>query len=106
MAATYKSVGASTTTTATAMYTCPAAKTAYVMLARATNKSGGTDTLTFSWNDTSASATYNLTDTLSIPSKGTVRLLEDRLVLETGDSIKISSAVAASMDVIISIMEV
>ena len=106
MANTYKTVGNKPTTALATAYTCPAGKTAFVTLARVTNTSASTVTSTVNWYDASAASAFALVNTLSIPAKSTVRILEDRLILEAGDYIQTQAGANGALDIVLSVMEV
>lgn len=104
--ANYKSIGNRVTTTQTTVYTNNGTTPAYVMLARVTNISANTASITAVWVDSSnGNQNVNFVFNLSIPAAASVRLLEDRLVLEPGDSIQAKANVVGALDLLLSVME-
>jgi len=103
--AIYKTVGAKTPTSLTSIYTNSGSTPAYIMLARVTNNLTTTQTVTVKWNDSSTSTAYNIVLNLSVPVGASIRIFEDRLVLEPGDSIQIQAGSANGCDVVLSVME-
>jgi hypothetical protein len=75
-----------TTTLTTAQYTVPASTTTRVEKATITNTNGADVTVTLSWTDTSASATYILLSAKSIAANDTYILTGK--ILEAGDILK------------------
>lgn len=106
MANVPKTVGARPTTALDTVYTCPVGKTAYVMLARATNTTAASASITVKWTDaSSANTAYAIVNNLMIPANASVRYIEDRLVLEAGDMLQAQAGTAGSIDLIFSVIE-
>ena len=103
--ANYKTVGAKSGTTLTSIYTNSGTTPAYIMLARVTNNLAATSIVTVKFYDSSAGVAYNIVLNLNVPVGASIRIFEDRLVLEPGDSIQVSSTAANACDVVLSVME-
>jgi len=93
-----------TTTTATALYTCAAFKTAIVKSILVSEDSGNADTITVTL--TSGSDEYSLFKTKSIGANGTEELLSAPLVLQEGEILKVTAATANRLHVVASILEI
>lgn len=93
----------------TTIYTAPASTTTIILALNITNVTAGTITAGARMTDSSAAATaYIGGKAFSLPV-GAAELVitkENMIVLETGDSLSIDSNTAASMDYVLSYMEI
>lgn len=116
MADTFKNVGVDMTTTGpTTIYTVPTAApgalppvfptTAVVKSIIICNDSANTTEYTLEWTDSSASATYKITNDKTIATDATYEVLLQPLVLEESDLIKITANAANQIHVTISFLE-
>ena len=107
MANTYKNASVDLTSTdKTTVYTCPAETTAIVKSIRVTEDSGNNDTIAVELLDSSATATFKITGTLTISASTSTELLSAPLVLEESDAIKATAGTANRIHVIISVLQI
>ena len=116
MADTFKNAGVDLSTTdPTTIYTVPTANpgalppvfptTAVVKSILICNDSGNTTEYTREWTDSSASATYKITNTKTITTDTTYEVLSQPLVLEESDLIKITANAANELHITMSFLE-
>ena len=116
MADTFKNAGVDLSTTdPTTIYTVPTANpgalppvfptTAVVKSILICNDSGNTTEYTIEWTDSSASATYKITNTKTITTDTTYEVLLQPLVLEESDLIKITANAANEIHITMSFLE-
>ena len=116
MADTFKNAGVDLTTTApTTIYTVPTAApgalppvfptTAVIKSIIICNDSANTTEYTIEWTDSSASATYKITNTKTITTDTTYEVLLQPLVLEESDLIKITANAANELHITMSFLE-
>ena len=116
MADTYKNIGLDMTTTGpTTIYTVPTANpgalppvfptTAIIKSILICNDSANTTEYTIEWTDSSASATYKITNTKTIATDVTYEVLLQPLVLEESDLIKITANAANEIHISLSFLE-
>ena len=119
MADTFKNAGVDMTTTGpTTLYTVPTAApgvtgtapifptTAVIKSIIICNDSANTTEYTIEWTDSSASATYKITNDKTIATDTTYEVLSQPLVLEESDLIKISANAANEIHITVSILEI
>ena len=116
MADTFKNAGVDLTTTdPTTIYTVPTAApgalppifptTAVVKSILICNDSANTTEYTIEWTDSSASATYKITNDKTITTDTTYEVLSQPLVLEESDLIKITANAANEIHITMSFLE-
>jgi len=116
LADTFKNAGVDLSTTdPTTIYTVPTAApgalppvfptTAIVKSIIICNDSGNTTEYTIEWTDSSASATYKITNTKTIATDTTYEVLLQPLVLEESDLIKITANAANELHITMSFLE-
>jgi len=116
LADTFKNAGVDLTTTdPTTIYTVPTAApgalppvfptTAVSKSIIICNDSGNTTEYTIEWSDSSASATYKITNTKTITTNTTYEVLSQPLVLEESDLIKITANAANELHITMSFLE-
>ena len=93
-----------TTTSATTLYTVPAATTAVIKSILVSEDSGNADTITVTITDT-ATAVFSLFKTKSISANGTTELLTAPLVLQESEILKVTAATANRLHVVLSALE-
>lgn len=105
MATTFKNAIKASVTTVTTVYTAPAATTAVIVGLIVNNRSGTDTTITVDVIDSSAAVTANLRTSAPVPAASADAVLDynSRIVLETGDSIRLTAANAC--DAIVAVME-
>lgn len=106
---TFKTIRKTITNSSVGIYTCPAGVASIVILAQVTNISGGSTTYTVTAahsRGTESPADYNFANSTSVPANDSLSLIPDgRLVLETGDIIKIQGSADGVMNVVLSVLE-
>ena len=94
-------------TNAVCIYTAPTGYSAIVLLAQATNIGSDTQTINFSHERTTSgiAVTTEILQGFPVPSNDAANLLAGKLVLESGDSLVISSSSATDVKYISSVLE-
>ena len=94
-------------TNAVGIYTAPTGYSAIVLLAQATNIGSDTQTINFSHERTTSgiAVTTEILQGFPLPSNDAANLLDGKLVLESGDSLVISSSSATDVKYISSVLE-
>ena len=108
MANTFKNaVSSAIGTSQTSVYTVPSATTATVIGLTVANIHSSDITVDVVITDTSASASVHIVKAATIPVGGALVPIggDQKVVLETGDIIKITSSAASSADVIVSVLQ-
>ena len=116
MADTFKNAGVDLSTTdPTTIYTVPTANpgalppvfptTAVVKSILICNDSANTTEYTIEWTDSSASATYKITNDKTITTDTTYEVLSQPLILEESDLIKITANAANEIHITMSFLE-
>ena len=106
MTNTFKNGFKAAITTVQTVYTAPASTTSVVMGLIVANVSGADTTATVKVIDSSATVTATICSTTPVPASSNLNVLtnNNRIVLETGDSITVTCA--ASCDAAASVMEI
>lgn len=106
MATAFKMVTKDGITGVTTLYTAPAVTTSVVIGLIIANDAGADTTITVEVIDSSAAVTAKLCALLPLPAASNVQVLDAncRLVLETGDSVRLTAA--AACDAVVSVMEI
>ncbi len=108
MANTFKNaVSSAIGTSQTSVYTVPASTTATVIGLTVANIHSSNITVDVVVTDTSASASVHIVKAATVPVGGALVPIggDQKIVLETGDIIKITSSAASSADVIVSVLQ-
>jgi len=103
----YQTVTRVVSTSTVGIYTAPVGYSGIILLAQAANIGSETHTVSFSHKRTVAgiAVTTEIVKDLPIPANDSTNLLFGKLILETGDSIQISSDSATNVKFIGSILE-
>lgn len=103
----FKSAGVVAGTSATTLYTCPTGRTAVARSIRLANNTTNTATVTVSWTDSSSGSTFVLDTTRAVYPTGaeTVGNGGEVVVLESGDSLKVTASDAATIHATAAILE-
>jgi len=107
MAAVFKNKKAALTTGGVTIFTVPAATTVIVLMAQCANIDGANNAdVSLSWTDDSDSdvETY-LARTVVVPPDAALGLLDGKLVLETGDTLKGYASADSDLVITVSILE-
>jgi hypothetical protein len=92
-------------TSATTVYTCPAATTGVIHAIYISNIHATNDvTVDITVTDTSATATFHIAKNLSVPN-GSVAIFEKPINLEATDILKLTASAASSLEAFASILE-
>ena len=94
-----------TTTSATVLYTCPAATTALVKSILVSEDTGSADTITVTITDADA-AVFSLFKVTAVAANTTVELLTEPLVVEENEILKVTAATANRLHVVASLLEI
>ena len=94
-----------TTTSATVLYTAPAATTSLVKSILASEDSGNADTITVTITDADA-AVFSLFKVKAVAANTTVELLSEPLVVKENEILKVTAATANRLHVVASILEI
>lgn len=104
-AGTLRSVGTRlTATAATACYAAPANARPLVSLVHVANYSAAAVSVTVTWYDAGAAASYTLASA-SLAANATLDLRDTPLALEDGDEIRVQAGTANAVDVTVTAME-
>ena len=103
----FKTITKVATTNAVGIYTAPVGYTGVVLLAQATNIGGGTQTVSFSHQRSTAgiAVTTEILKTFPIPASDTANLVAGKLVLESGDVLVLSASNGTDIKFLGSILE-
>ena len=94
-----------TTTSATTLYTCPAATTSLVKSILVSEDTGSADTITVTITDADA-AIFSLYKVKAVAANTTVELLTAPLVVQENEILKVTAATANRLHVVASFLEV
>ena len=94
-----------TTTSATTLYTCPAATTSLVKSILVSNDSASADTITVTITDADA-AVFSLYKVKAVAANTTAELLTAPLVVQENEILKVTAATANRLHVVASFLEV
>lgn len=106
---TFKTIRAGLTTSNVGIYTCPIGVASVVLLAQVTNVSTGTTSYTVTAahsRSTESPQDYQFANSLEVPANDSANLVPDgKLVLQTGDIIKVKSNENNVLSIILSVLE-
>ena len=107
MANTFKNAYYDVTTSLAAAYTCPGSTTAIVLTLRITNVDGANDaTVSATVTDGSSGESY-IAYTMTVPADSSIELAgTSKLVLETGDIVKLQASAASDLEAFISVLQI
>ncbi|OUU63790.1 MAG: hypothetical protein CBC22_00195 [Alphaproteobacteria bacterium TMED62] len=102
----FRTITHTLTSSAVGIYTCPAGVSSLIIYGNVSNIGTGTSVTQFSAFHSRSSVDTEIVSKASIPSDDAMNFIQGRLVLETGDILKIqSNGDPDVMKVIISILE-
>ena len=105
MANTFKNAGVAVGTSATTLYTAPAATTGIIHAIYISNVDGTNDAnVSITVTDTSAGATFHIMKTVSVPADSTL-VIEKPINLEPTDVLKATASVAGDIEAFVSVLE-
>lgn len=99
----FKTVTASLTTTNSTVYTAPASYTGIILMAQITNITGSTGTVTMTHFD--GTTETELLKNFGIPGNDSISGLTGKLVLQTGNSIKLVASANSTFKLVLSVVE-
>jgi hypothetical protein len=102
---TFKNIPVPITTTLTTVYTAPLGITTIVLMAQASNIINSAATVSFIHYSYRTSQTTYIVKDIVVPPNDAAMLLGGKLVLETGDQIKVIGSANNAMQFIASILE-
>jgi hypothetical protein len=101
-----KSVGATISGAATTtVYTCPNNFTSKVTLVFISNRTNGNVSVKLEWNDVSNGLPHNILTAYTIGGYSFLQLSDGYIVLNSSDSLKVTTQSGANIDVIVSCEE-
>ena len=107
MAIKYEIVGKSLTSTAqTSLLTAPAKQQLIIKAIRVSTMGVFTPSITFEVTDSSASATYTVERLKVLVGNQSIEILDNPLVLEQADILKVTSSTTDQLDIVVSYMAV
>lgn len=101
----FKTVAVAITTTPTVVYTAPADYTAIVLMAHVSNVTSNTASVTFSHTTADGVTVTELLKDYAVPGNDATSATTGKLVIETGQKIRVSSNTASALKVVLSILE-
>lgn len=101
----FKTVAAEATTDDTIIYTAPSGVTSIVLMAQAANVTANTADITFSHYDANTTVQTELVKEYSIPGNDSAGLITGKLVLETGNSVKVEASANNVIKMTLSVLE-
>ena len=108
MANTFKNDYHDVTTSLAAAYTAPSSTTSIVLTCRITNVDGTNDaTVSATVTDAGGSEESYIAKTMNVPADSSIDLAGvSKLVLETGDILKLKASAASDLEAFISVLEI
>lgn len=101
----FKTVTAEITNTNEAVYTSPAGNTGIVLMAQLSNITTETGTVTFSHFRSATNTETELVKDFLIPGNDATSLITGKLIIESGDSIKIIASDNNKFKLVLSVLE-
>lgn len=101
----FKTVTAEVTDTNETIYTAPAGNTGIVLMAQLTNITGSAATVTFAHFKSATNTDTELVKDYGVPGNDATSLITGKLIIEAGDSIKISASANNTFKLTLSILE-
>jgi len=106
---TFKTIRAGLTTSYVGIYTCPIGVATVILLAQVTNVSTGSSTYQVSAVHSRPDddiPDYEFNNGVSVPANDSVNLIPDgKLILETGDVVKIKASGDDALNIVMSVLE-
>jgi hypothetical protein len=101
----FKTVTANLTTGDSVIYTTPTGYSAIILMAQISNITSSTGTVSFSHYDTTYSRTTELLKDFSVPGNDAASATIGKLVVETGNQIKVSASEDNKFKIVLSVVE-
>jgi hypothetical protein len=99
----FKTVASNVTTSLETIYTAPNGYTGIVLMAQITNVSDNTSNVTFVLTD--GGTDFELLKQFDIPKRDAISGTVGKLLVETGNSVKISASANDELKIVLSILE-
>lgn len=99
----FRTVTANVTTSSTTVYTAPTGYSTVILLAQVSNT--GASTVTVSSDHVRSGNPTNIITNAILPTADAISLLSGKLILQTGDSIKVSASANGTAQMLLSILE-
>lgn len=101
----FKTITHTLTTSAVGIYTCPPGVAALIIYGNVSNVGSSSSVRTFTVQHSRNSVDTSIVSSIGVPASDAMSFIEGRLVLETGDILKINADVNDTMKGIISVLE-
>ena len=101
----FKTITHTLTTSAVGIYTCPPGVAALIIYGNVSNVGSGSSVRNFTVQHSRNSVDTSIVSSIGVPASDAMSFIEGRLVLETGDILKINADVNDTMKGIISVLE-
>ena len=101
----FKTITHTLTTSAVGIYTCPPGVAALIIYGNVSNVGSSSSVRTFTVQHSRNSVDTSIVSSIGVPASDAMSFIEGRLVLETGDILKINADVNNTMKGIISVLE-
>ncbi len=101
----FRTITAEATTTDSTVYTAPGGTTSIILMAHAANITANTADVTFSHYNANTTIQTELVKDYSIPGNDAAGLITGKLVIETGNSVKIAASANSSIKMTLSVLE-
>ena len=101
----FKTITHTLTTSAVGIYTCPPGVAALIIYGNVANVGSSSSVRSFTVSHSRDGVDTEIVNAIKIPASDAMNFIDGRLVLETGDILKISGDVNNTMKGIISILE-
>ncbi len=101
----FKTITHTLTTSAVGIYTCPPGVAALIIYGNVSNVGSSSSVREFTVSHSRNSVDTEIVKSIKVPHQDAMSFIEGRLVLETGDILKISADVNNTMKGIISVLE-
>lgn len=101
----FKTVPAVITTSPTVIYTAPSGYSAIILMAQISNVTASSAQVTVMHRDGSATLDTELLKDFSIPGNDAASATSGKLVLESGDSLKVQASANNTLKIVLSILE-
>jgi hypothetical protein len=99
----FKTIAANVTTTLETIYTSPLSYTGIVLMAQISNISETTSNVTFVLNN--GTTDYELLKDFQIPGNDAISGTVGKLIVETGNTVKISASANNQLKIVLSVLE-
>lgn len=99
----FKTISANVTTSLETIYTAPSGYTGIVLMAQISNVSSDTSNVNFVINDSGTD--FELLKSFDIPKNDAISAIVGKLIVETGNYLKVSAGANNQLKVVLSVLE-